>query len=60
MQPWNSDEPDDPAYQRLTNSKSPQYQAFAALADFERSNKSGASKYVSNCDDYLQFRKKYQ
>ena len=33
---------------------------FAALADFERSNKSGASKYVSNCDDYLQFQKKYQ
>ncbi|MBO7499466.1 MAG: hypothetical protein J6T64_09830 [Bacteroidaceae bacterium] len=60
MEPWNSNEPDDPAYQRLTNPKSPQYQAFAALADFERSNKSGASKYVSNCDDYLQFRKKYQ
>ncbi len=60
MQPWNCSEPDQPAYQRLTNQKSPQYQAFAALADFERSNKSGASKYVSNCDEFLQFKKKYQ
>ena len=60
LQPWYSDSPDAPAYQRLTSPRSPQYQAFAALADFERSNKAGASKYVSNCDEYLQFRKAYQ
>ena len=53
-------DPDSPAYQRLTNPKSRQYQAFAALADFERNNKAGISKYVSNCDEFLQFRKKNQ
>ena len=58
IQPWNSDDPDSPAYQRLTNPKSRQYQALVALADFERSNKAGVSKYVSNCDEFLQFGKK--
>ena len=60
LQPWYCDDPDSPAYQRLTNPKSRQYQAFAALADFERNNKAGVSKYVSNCDEFLQFKKKNQ
>lgn len=60
LQPWYSDEPDEPAYQRLKNPRSRQYQAWAALADFERTNKAGVSKYVSNCDEYIQFRKAYQ
>ena len=60
LQPWYSDDPDSPAYQRLTNPKSRQYQAFAALANFERNNKAGLSKYVSNCDEFLQFKKKYE
>ena len=57
LQPWNCDEPESPAYQRLKNPKSRQHQAFAALAEFERSNKAGVSKYVSNCDDYIQYGK---
>lgn len=60
LQPWYSDDPESPAYQRLTNPKSQQYQAFAALANFERNNKAGLSKYVSNCDEFLQFKKKYE
>ncbi len=60
LQPWYSDEPDEPAYQRLKNPRSRQYQAWAALADFERTNKAGVSQYVSNCDEYIQFRKAYQ
>lgn len=60
IQFWNCDEPDKPAYQRLTNPKSRQYQAFAALADFERSRKSAPSDFVSNCDEFLQFKKAYQ
>ena len=60
LQSWYSDDPDSPAYQRLTNPKSRQYQAWAALANFEKSNKAGVSKYVSNCDEYKQFRKAYK
>jgi len=60
LQPWYSDDPESPAYQRLTNPKSQQYQAFAALTNFERNNKAGLSKYVSNCDEFLQFKKKYE
>ena len=60
LQPWYNDDPDSPAYQRLTNPKSRQYQAWAALANFEKSNKAGVSKYVSNCDEYKQFRKAYK
>ena len=60
LQPWNSDEPDSPAYQRLASPRSRQYQAWAALADFERTNKAGASQFVSNCDEYKQFRKAYK
>jgi hypothetical protein len=60
LQPWYNDDPDSPAYQRLTRPRSPQYQAWAALADFERTNKAGASQFVSNCDEYKQFRKAYK
>lgn len=60
LEPWFCDEPDAPAYQRLTNPKSPQYQAWAALADFEHANTAGVSQYVSRCDEYIQFRKAYK
>ena len=60
LQPWYSDNPSSPAYQRMTNPKSPQYKALTALTGFERTNKAGVSSYVSRCDDFIQFRKKQQ
>ena len=60
LQPWYSDNPDAPSYQRLKNPRSRQYQAFAALADYERQNATRTSSYVSRCDEYQQFLKAYK
>lgn len=60
MQPWFSDTPDSPSYQRLKNPRSRQYKAFAALADYERQNATRTSSYVSRCDEYKQFLKSYR
>lgn len=60
LQPWYSDNPDAPSYQRLKNPRSRQYQAFAALADYERQNATRTSGYVSRCDEYQQFLKAYK
>lgn len=60
LQPWYSDNPDAPSYQRLKNPRSRQYQAFAALADYERQNATHTSGYVSRCDEYQQFLKAYK
>lgn len=45
---------------RKPNSKGTQYQAFAALSDFEKANATRTSQYVSRCDEYIQFRKVYK
>ena len=54
---WNNDEID---YVRIIHPHTKQYRAFQALADFEQQNTQGTSRYVSRCDEYLQFRKHYQ
>ena len=44
-------------YQKIAKPQTSQYQAFRALAAFEAQNTQGASRYVSRCDEYRQFRK---
>ena len=60
LQPWYSDNPDAPSYQRLKNPQSRQYLAFAALADYEQKNATRTSDYVSRCDEYQVFLKAYK
>lgn len=47
-------------YVRKVNPQSQQYQAFTALAEFEKQNTQGISEYVSRCDEYKQFCKRKQ
>lgn len=54
---WNSRTFD---YERRVERRSQQYRAFAALADYEKQNSSRTSRYVSRCDEYIQFRKSYR
>ena len=54
---WDSNISD---YVRTPNLSSMQYNAFAALADFEKSNPDGTPVYISRCDEYIQFRKFYK
>ena len=51
---WNEAEVE---YQKIAKPQTSQYQAFRALAAFEAQNTQGASRYVSRCDEYRQFRK---
>ena len=37
----------------------PQYLAFATLANFEKQNATPTNQYVSRCDEFIQFRKQY-
>ena len=53
---WDSDLR---TYVLRINKDSQQFRAFAALADFEKSNPDGPATYVSRCDEYIQFRKHY-
>ena len=46
-------------YDRRPNAKSEQYCAFASLADLESQNATRTSRYVSRCDEFIQFRKVY-
>ena len=59
--PWYQEEWNDAKmkYDRHPDSLSPQYKAFAALADFEKRN-STPSTYVSRCDEFKQFKKQYK
>ena len=59
--PWYQEEWNDAKmkYDRHPDSLSPQYKAFAALADFEKRN-SAPSTYVSRCDEFKQFKKQYK
>lgn len=54
---WNTWEWDETAldYYRKIKPFSQQYQAFAALVDYEKQNTHGISNYVSRCDEYKQF-----
>ena len=54
---WNSEKVD---YVSIVHPHTKQYRAFQALADFEQQNPQGTSRYVSRCDEYVQFRKHYQ
>ena len=54
---WNDAEVE---YVSVIHPHSTQYQAFQTLADFEQQNPQGVSRYVSRCDEYIQFRKHYQ
>ena len=47
-------------YDRKAVRESTQWSAFAALADFERQNATRTSRYVSRCDEYIQFMKHYR
>ena len=53
---WNRDISD---FVRKVNKDTQQYRAFAALADFEKTNADGPATYVSRCDEYIQFKKSY-
>ena len=54
---WNDQKNE---YERKPIRTSPQYKAFTALVDFERSNAQSTSSYVSRCDEYIQFCKQYK
>ena len=54
---WNEKTYD---YDHRPNRRAAQYRAFAALADFEKQNATRTSKYVSRCDEYIQFCKQYK
>ena len=54
---WNSQTYE---YDRKPNAQATQWRAFAALADLERQNASRTSRYVSRCDEYIQFKKFYR
>jgi len=41
-------------------SQSPQYRAFSALADLEKQNAQRTSRYVSRCDEFIQFKKQWK
>lgn len=60
--PWHeqvwSDQLTD--YQMVVYPKSRHYQALSELAGFEQSKGSPVSRYVSRCDDYIQFKKQYR
>jgi hypothetical protein len=57
--PWYEDDWSTYPSVRRINRNSTQWKALAALADFERANASRTSYYVSRCDEYRQFLKKY-
>jgi hypothetical protein len=42
------------------NRQSPQYRAFSGLADLEKQNATQTSRYVSRCDEFIQFKKQYR
>jgi hypothetical protein len=42
------------------NRDAPNFKAFSALADFEKANAASTSRYVSRCDEYIQFGKVYK
>ena len=54
MREWNNETYE---YDRKTCANTPQYLAFAALANFEKQNATPTSQYVSRCDEFIQFRK---
>lgn len=54
---WDSKQMD---YVKRVNLQSPQFKAFAALTDLEKANATRTSRYVSRCDEYIQFRKTYR
>ena len=58
---WYTVEWDSQTYEqhRKPVPQSAQYKAFAALLNFEQKNASRTSRYVSNCDEYLQFKEAY-
>ena len=47
-------------WKRKAQPKTKQYQAWATLADLEKQNEAQTSRYVSRCDEYIQFRKVYK
>jgi hypothetical protein len=59
---WYDDVWDDNTYEysRKSNRQSTQWQAFATLAEFEKKNATRTSSYVSRCDEYQQFLKRYR
>ena len=54
---WSSEES---KYLTLPRTESLQYKAFAALATFNRFSKAPESDYVSMCDEYIQFKKRFK
>jgi hypothetical protein len=54
---WYDEVWNDKTYEtyRKPNSRSPQYKAFTALKAFEKQNATRTTRYVSRCDEYLQF-----
>ena len=54
---WNNETAD---LVRISQPETAQYKAFASLADFERTNGSRPSEYVSRCDEYIQFESQYK
>ena len=61
-QKWYTENWDSPTFDvvREPNRASANFKAFAALADFERSNSAKTSSYISHCDEYKQFLKNYR
>jgi hypothetical protein len=59
---WREEVWDEKAsdYVWKTNRQSPQYRAFSGLADLEKQNATQTSKYVSRCDEFIQFKKQYR
>jgi hypothetical protein len=53
---WNNETYE---YDRKTCANASQYLAFATLANFEKQNATRTNKYVSRCDEYIQFRKQF-
>lgn len=47
-------------YDRKPLTQTTQWRAFATLADLEKQNATRTSKYVSRCDEYVQFLKHYR
>lgn len=46
-------------YEVLPNQHASQWKAFARLSEFEKNNAIGPSRYVTLCDEYVQFRKHF-